>query len=241
MDTYLPHVGFVQFPRRPDDLTSAVCPACFTPRAGTVCVKCGLDLASPLIAQLDAASADAAASLDRRLELIGHIRFDSSARAASDAAPVAAVAIPAPVVTAPVIPAPAVPVAPAAASRTTAAPAQDAPPRRHLGVQVILLIVGVSLLSVGAIFFLVYAFITFGLVWRSVIIATVTVAAFVGASLLRRRRLGATAEAIAALAVVFVYLDAFAIRANDLFASGDADSGLHCGVDGCAGVIRPLR
>jgi len=97
-------------------------------------------------------------------------------------------------------------------------------------VQVILLIVGVSLLAVGAIFFLVYAFITFGLVWRSVIIAAVTIASFVGASLLRRRKLFATAEAIAALAVVFVYLDAFAIRANDLFDSARSDALIYWGV-----------
>ncbi len=96
-------------------------------------------------------------------------------------------------------------------------------------MQVILLIVGVSLLAVGAIFFLVYAFITFGLVWRSVIIAAVTIACFVAASLLKRNRLRATAEAIAALAVVFVYLDVFAIRANDLFGAASADGLIYWG------------
>ena len=37
-------------------------------------------------------------------------------------------------------------------------------------------------------------------------------------------RLAATAEAIAALAVVFVYLDVFAIRANNLFGAGSSDA-----------------
>lgn len=219
MDTYLPHAGYVQFPRGPQDLSPAVCPACFTPRTAAVCPTCHLDLAHPSIAELDAASADASAALDRRLELIGRIRFDAAQAATPAPAPVAA-AVPQPAA------------APAAAAPTTVpAPvaAAPAPPRRHLGVQVILLIVGVSLLAVGAVFFLVYAFITFGLVWRSIIIGAVTVAAFVGASLLRRRRLAATAEAIAALAVVFIYLDAFAIRANDLFGSEDADALVYWG------------
>ena len=220
MDTYLPYVGFVQFPRRPEDLTGAVCPACFEPRAAGRCPRCGLDLANPAIAELDAASTDAAASLDRRLELIGRIRYEASLTVAPPlpAAPPLAAA-------APLAPAPSTVAAPPALP--AAAPAA---PRRHLGVQVILLIVGVSLLAVGAIFFLVYAFITFGLVWRSVIIGAVTVASFVAASLLRRRRLSVTAEAIAALAVVFVYLDAFAIRANDLFASGRSDGLIYWGV-----------
>ncbi|MCU1412035.1 MAG: hypothetical protein JWR04_2742 [Rhodoglobus sp.] len=230
MDTYLPYVGFVQFPQRPEDLTVAVCPACFEPRASGRCSRCGLDLANPAIAELDKASTDATAALDRRLELIGRIRYESTvaAAAATPAASPTADAVSVP------LPPPPAAVAPLAPAPTTvaapAAPAAPAEPRRHLGVQVILLIVGVSLLAVGAIFFLVYAFITFGLVWRSVIIAAVTVASFVGASLLRRRRLFATAEAIAALAVVFVYLDAFAIRANDLFDAARSDALIYWGV-----------
>jgi hypothetical protein len=239
MDSYLPHAGYVQFPRRPDDLTSAVCPACFTPRTARLCPACGLDLGNPAIAELDAASTDASAALDRRLELIGRIRYETAAAAAATPSAIPAPEpVPVPVPAAAAAPTPttvAAPPPPAPAAAVPAAPvppasAAPAKPRRHLGVQVILLIVGVSLLAVGAIFFLVYAFITFGLVWRSVIIAAVTVAAFVGASLLRRRRLVATAEAIAALAVVFVYLDAFAIRANGLFGAQHADGLLYWGI-----------
>ncbi|MCY7413387.1 MAG: hypothetical protein LH471_10200 [Salinibacterium sp.] len=109
------------------------------------------------------------------------------------------------------------------ASATAAVAAPDATPPRHLGVQVILLIVGISLLSVGAIFFLIYAFVTFGLVWRSLIIGTVTLLAILGASALRRRSLHATSEGIGVLAIVFVYLDVFALRANDLFGAASRD------------------
>ena len=94
----------------------------------------------------------------------------------------------------------------------------------------ILLIVGVSLLAVGAIAFLIYAFINFGIAVQSAIIGGVTVAAFVSASLLRKRRLSASAEGIAALAVVLVFLDAWAIRANDFFGAARADEQVYWGV-----------
>ncbi|QAV69716.1 hypothetical protein ESZ53_04240 [Salinibacterium sp. UTAS2018] len=109
--------------------------------------------------------------------------------------------------------------APAAAS---AIPAPAPAERTHAGIQVILLIVGVSLLSVGAIFFLIYAFISFGLIWRSAIIATVTIASIVGASLVKKRGLSATAEALSALAAVLITLDIYAVRENELLVIGDA-------------------
>lgn len=228
--SFTQHAGYVLFPRNPADLTSTTrCPACFTLLESTTCSNCGLDLAHPAAAELAISSTDAAAALERRLQLIGRIRFETaaSASAATAALAHATVAAPTPAATMPTSTPPTSP--PPAPPVDAAAPVQDAAPRRHFGVQVVLLIVGVSLLAVGAIFFLVYAFITFGLVWRSVIIGTVTVAAFVGASLLKRRNLGATAEAIAALAVVFVYLDAFALRANDLFGLGDSDALVYWG------------
>jgi len=210
----------VLFPRNTSDLTNTTqCPACFTTLTGPVCSRCGLDLTNPAATELAQVSAAAAANLDHRLQLIAQIR----------AAPVTAPAVSAPASLAE-------PPAAAAAARSLvpqapAAPPHiaglsitpDAAPRRHLGAQVILLIVGVSLLSVGAIFFLVYAFITFGLVWRSMIIAAVTILSIVGASLLRRRRLTATAEAISVLGIVFVYLDIYAVRANDFFGSAAAN------------------
>lgn len=109
---------------------------------------------------------------------------------------------------------------PAAAAFTAESPERSG---KHSSIQVTMLIVGVSLLSVAAIFFLVYAFITFGIIWQSVIIAAITVATIAAASLLRRRRLPATAEAIAVFGVVLVYLDAFAVRANNLFDLATSD------------------
>src|SRR5690606_28356540 len=111
-------------------------------------------------------SAEAAELLDRRLDLIGRIRFDSAqaeaARVAREQAAQAVAQVPASVPPAaapgPVAP----PVVPSPAAKAGA-------PRRS-GVQVMLLVVGVSLLSIAAIFFLVYAFITFGLIARSLII-----------------------------------------------------------------------
>ena len=100
MDSYLPHVGFVQFPRSPGDLTSTVCPACFAPRSAARCPRCALDLTNPAIAELDTASRDASAALDRRLELIGRIRYEST---------LAAAPVPAPVAPTPEPPAPAAP------------------------------------------------------------------------------------------------------------------------------------
>lgn len=104
-----------------------------------------------------------------------------------------------------------------------------ATPRRS-GVQIALLVTGISLLSVFAVFFLVYAFINYGLVWRSTIIAAVTVATFVTASVLRRRTLTASAEAVAVFAILLVYLDAFAIRANGLAATDQIDGRAYWGV-----------
>ncbi|MGV8857458.1 SCO7613 C-terminal domain-containing membrane protein [Rhodoglobus sp.] len=112
----------------------------------------------------------------------------------------------------------------------TASGVNEAPTARsHTGIQVILLIVGVSLLSVGAIFFLIYAFISFGLIWRSAIIATITIASIVGATMVKKRGLSATAEALSALAVVLVVLDIYAVRANELLVVGDSAGRVYWG------------
>lgn len=212
-----------QFPRTLDDLTDTTrCPACFTPLRSTTCAECGLDLTHPQAFELANVSAETAALLRRRGEIIERIRAEQ-ANATAGATPPTAAAPP----TAALAPVPAPAPAPAPVPALAPVPTE---PRRHFGVQVLLLIVGVSLLAIGAIFFLVYAFITFGLVWRSLIIGAVTVAAFAGAWLLRRRRLTATAEAIAALAVVLFYLDAFALRANDLLGTAAVDGFVYWGV-----------
>ena len=216
-DSFIQFAGRVVFPRTPTDLTSTTqCPACFTPLTGTICQICHFDLNHPAAGELAVLSADAATLLDRRLELIGRMRYQTTQLIAARSQTVEPQ--PAPIPT-PGIAQPA-PIAPLAAP--------VAVPRRS-GVQVLLLIVGVSLLSVAAIFFIVFAFITFGLAWRTVIIAAITVAAFATASLLRRKRLVGTAEAIGVFAVILVYLDAFALRANHLFGLGLADGLVYWG------------
>jgi hypothetical protein len=229
------YAGVARFPRAEIDLTSTTqCPACFHPITLVVCTNCDLDLAHPSAAELALVSTDAAGLLHERTELIGRIRFETAAQArqaealaaATSAAGPATVHHPTTVVHVPVDPPAATPPASPPTAPPTVPPADGsaAPgaPRRS-SVQVGLIVVGVSLVSVAAIFFLVYAFITYGIVWRSVIIGAITVAAFVAATLVRRRGLVSTAEGVAAFAVVLVYLDAFAIRANNLFDAASAD------------------
>lgn len=247
------HAGFVRFPRRSIDLTDTThCPACFEALEGAVCPACELDLRHPAASELAAVSAQAAGLIERRWELIGRIRNDSPVaiqrramqrRAAAERRAAQSVAPPVgpPIglaVEAPVLPGrpaggpPPPPVARPARPAQPAQPAHNAQPAqepRRSSVQVLLLVVGITLVSVAAIFFLLYAFTNYGIVGRSLVIGAVTVAAFAVASLLRRGRLTSTAEGIAVFAVVLVYLDAFAVRANNLLGSGSSDPLLYWG------------
>jgi|GEM_PF-2130703 len=103
-------------------------------------------------------------------------------------------------------------------------------PRRRLTVPVLLLIVGVSLVGVAAVFFLLLAWFVAGIAVRALIIGGITLATIALASWLRRRDLTATAEGIGALGVVLLALDAWAVRANDLFGAGSGDAAIHAGV-----------
>jgi hypothetical protein len=224
--SYGAYAGVVQFPRTPADLTSTTnCPACFSVLRSSVCDVCGLDLGHPAAGELATVSRDAAALLDQRLDYIGLIRYDTEVAHQTTAQPAPPAPVPTPASAPfPVLgPPPSYPASPPAAA--SAAPRASA----RSSVQVILLLVGVALLSIGTIFFLVYAFITYGILVRSLIIGAVTVAAFVVASILRRRTLRGTAEGIAAFATVLIYLDAYAIRANNLFGAQGAGGELYWG------------
>lgn len=249
---FLNFAGRLVFPKSPTELTDASkCPACFyILRGATVCPSCRLDLNHPAAAELHDTSLRAADAILERARIVGRMRYETHQLLAGRAAGTAAVPATAAAATPPAttIPAPA-PIEPAVAppaSTTSVEPAPiatapgaaaDAPaataasvdrPKRS-SVQVTLLVIGVSLLSIAAIFFLIYAFIVFGLVWRSVIVGAITVAAFVAASMLRGRNLSATAEGIAVFAVVLVYLDAWALKANDMFGLGEVDNLLYWG------------
>lgn len=117
----------------------------------------------------------------------------------------------------------AAPLPPAYATSTPpAVPDAPSPPKRRLTVPVLLLIVGVSLVGVASIFFVTLAWFVTGIAVRATIVGAITAATVVAATILRRRALPATAEGIAALGVVLLGLDAWAVRANDLFGAGDA-------------------
>ena len=127
------------------------------------------------------------------------------------------------------VPAPAAPPPPPRVAAPVE-PSVPRPPRRRLSVPVLLLIVGVTLVGIAAVFFLVFAWFVWGITVRALIIGGITLASIVGASLLRRRGLTATAEGIAVLGVVLLGLDAWAVRANDFFGTGDSDPALYAGV-----------
>jgi len=249
-DSFGEHVGYVLFPRRPNDLTDvSLCPACFESIPTTsVCANCGLDLNHPDAGLLREESLNVAALMNARIELIGKIRFETAAerarltgsmigtqphdtdQGARGSAPTANTTPPASTPS-PSAPASEPPAMAASGDNNGVVPeaASLAPARQHSGIQVLLLVVGVSLLSVGAIFFLVFAFLTFGLIWRSALIAGITIASIVAASKMKSRGLSATAEALSVLAVVFVVLDIFALRANDLVVVGDPEGRLYWG------------
>ncbi len=229
---YTRFAGRVVFPRNSAELVSTnQCPACFTPLRSTVCAECGLDLGHPAAHELHEASLSAASALERRVTIIGRLRHavQSTAQAAStaQAVPVAQPAAEAETVAATAS------AGPSAISRATATAPVGASPaarqRKYSSIQVTLLVVGILLLSVAAIFFLIYAFINFGIIWRSVIIAAITLAAVGSASILRRRGHTATAEGIAVFAIVLIYLDTYALRANDFFGLLSSDGQLYWG------------
>jgi hypothetical protein len=197
-----------------------------------------------LTAALDAKRAEAAAArtaaINARWAEDAATRAATAATAASPspsgvgASPSPSASSPAPSASIPVASSPA-PTAPPVASVPAPSPAVVPPPapqvepRRRLTVPVLLLIVGVSLVGVAAVFFLLLAWFVAGIEVRALIIGGITLAAMAAASWLRRRSLTATAEGIAVLGVVLVGLDAWAVRANDLFATGSVDAATYAG------------
>lgn len=110
-----------------------------------------------------------------------------------------------------------------------AQPSQPERPRRS-SVQLLLLVLGIGLLSIAAIVFLTFAWVVFGVEVKAAITAGVTLAVIATASLLKRRRLSATAEGIAALGIVLVILDVWAVQATGLFGADSVPGTLYWGV-----------
>ncbi len=209
--------GRVVFPRSSAELRSTTnCPACFVPLTSTVCASCGLDLRHEASAELARASAAAADAVDARLDLIGRIRRETAtaavrpAAASAAAAPAAARPSAAPAAAAATPAAPPLVTAPAGAVADAAAPSE---PRRS-GIQIALVVVGVSLLSVFAVFALVFAFVTYGTEVRMAIITGGTLLTMIAAGVLKRRGLDATGEGIAVLGTVMLLLVSWALRVD---------------------------
>lgn len=201
--------GRVVFPRSSAELRSTtVCPACLVPLTSTVCRSCGLDLRHEASADLARASVAAADAVDARLDLIGRIRRDTATTAVG--APAVAATSP---VAASVAPAPPVVKAPAEA-QPSSEPAATAHGPRRSGIQIALIIVGVSLLSVFAVFALVFAFVTYGTGVRMAIITGGTLLTMIAAGVLKRRGLDATGEGIGVLGTVMLVLIAWALRVD---------------------------
>ncbi|MDJ0350269.1 hypothetical protein [Cryobacterium sp. PH29-G1] len=241
---YLRHVGRIIWPRTTLELTdTTLCPACHTPLKSAVCSACQLDLRNPAATELLNRSAEAAAALERRAELIGRIRYETKTGRITTPPVVAAAPHPVQPATLPIrpaamsvpVPTP-TPAAPNAAIPTTpslaaahAVPAVPTRPQRS-SVQVVLLSIGVLLVSVAAIFFLTVAWIIAGLAFRSFVVALLTVAALLVAARIRRSRLTSTAEGIGSFAVVLVLLDVWGMRSNNLFGLAAGDAAIYWGI-----------
>jgi hypothetical protein len=240
-------------------LRTDLCPACLSPLGALVCARCGLDVRAPQAADVLEAShrvVDAIAERERLLE--GMRRWGAASAAAAPA--LAPALADAPLRTGPIpaaarADAAAEPPAPAAAATGAAAdvpppqerahvrPAAPAAPRRRISVPAVLLAIGVVLLSVAAVFYVVYAFVTYGLVVRAAITAVVTVSALAAAAVLARRRLPGTAEAVGVVGIVLMHLDVWAVRSYDLGGAASGDPFIHFGVGTLAvsGALLALR
>lgn len=235
------------------------CPSCFAVITGSRCAVCGQPLDDPRMGQVLAIGQTMADAEATRQSIMTAVRESAEAARQAALAERAAVAEQAALAArqqtappAPAVPAQAAPVA-ASAAPMHSAPAPAAPvspqagapsptpepqPRRpRLTVPVLLLIVGVSLVGVAAVFFLLLAWFVAGIALRAVIVGGITLLTIAGASLLRRRGLTATAEGIAALGVVLLALDTWAVYANDLFGAASLRPAVWTGIGALAVAV----
>ena len=184
---------------------STSCPRCErSPIGPESCPFCGAILTGPVAEELAAVSTEAAALLDRRTEVIGRLGTKAEFAPAPTGAPSAASTPPATVVT-----------APGAAAVTPGAPRASS----QVSLGSVVAIAGAVLLAIAV---LIFRFSDSGtpLGIRQGVIAGVTVGFLVLAWLLARVRLRVSAEAVGAVAMVFVALDVWALAES---APGDVD------------------
>lgn len=170
---------------------STICPRCDRgPVGAESCPFCGAILVGPVADELRAVSAEAVEVLTRREEIIRRLGTKAAFAAPPTGAPAAAGA-----------PAPA-----AVAPPTVAAPRQSS----QVSLQSVLAIAGAVLVAVAIIVFRFFN-VDVDITARRVVIGVVTLAFLGFAWLLARVRLTFSAEAVGALAMVFVALDIWAI------------------------------
>ncbi|WP_353814255.1 SCO7613 C-terminal domain-containing membrane protein [Agromyces sp. SYSU T00266] len=268
--------GLRRWPTDPAQLTdTTLCPACFSRLYRAACDVCGLRLdvaaANDLLvagARVRDAEADRQAIITRmRAVQASPVDVAVSNRAAAATASFTGASV-APTIGPSSIGAAAgsyvspsvAPASPAVPAPAPLPPQEPAPvgvaddvapvstPRRS-GVQLLLLVLGVVLLSVAAMVFLFFAFVVADLEMRSIITAGVSVIVLALAWFLRARRLPGTAEGVSAVGAVLLVLDAWIIQANGLFGADGVDDAAYWGVAllvvaailAGAGVVSRLR
>jgi hypothetical protein len=112
-------------------------------------------------------------------------------------------------------------------------PGQPTPPARprRSGVQILLLIAGVTLVGIAALFFAVIAYVLTSPEVR-VVLLLLAAAAVAALGIALRRRLPGTAEALVTLGIVFVLVDGLLIRSQGLFGSSDVEGSTFTGIYG---------
>lgn len=264
-DARMPETLYTRTLRALQD-TSA-CPACTTALAGARCPACGLDVSGPdgsLVWRDSQAVVRAMVARQTRIEALRAAQAAARAAARTEAgtadgraapgqvgagspasAPAAQPAV-TPAVTraaaphhvgAPT-PAPARPPASVpAVGRPAAPPAPVRTPRAPWRVQTVLQVVGASLLVAASITFLVFAWDVMGIRGRAAVIGVGTLVVFALASWLRARRLPQGAEAVAAVAVGLLLLDAWALRATGVLVVGDGPTQTAFSAAACGGLL----
>ncbi|HUR52365.1 MAG TPA: zinc ribbon domain-containing protein, partial [Mycobacteriales bacterium] len=193
------------------------CPSCGAPVTGApVCASCGLPLSGPLAYRLWQVDQQLAA-LRKQGSALEAERADLMARLrAGD------VGTPAPVVQAPAAPWPAAP------ARKESSPQQ---------VQNTLLTLGAILLAGAGIVFAAVTYRHLGVAGRAAVLLALTAAAAWAPTRLLPRGLTASAEAVAAVAVVLCVLDLYALRKAGVAEDVEASSYWAVGTAGLAAAV----
>lgn len=168
--------------------TAYACPSCGTAlTGGPTCTACGLPLQGPVAARLWQVDRQLGALGAERERLLGRLR---SGDLGWESAPAPASALP-------------------GATPAPARPHHETSPER---VQNTLLTLGAVLLTLAGVVFAAVTYQRLGVVGRALVLLTLTATAGWAPLALRKRRLGASAEAVAGVALALAVLDAVSLR-----------------------------